>query len=117
MFDFMKLLRYGVAYVFIISGVMKLAQTEITDHFLQLGLPFSEALLYIVAITELLCGICIALSKFVRLATVPLLLIMICAVLITKIPLLHDSFLTFAFQARLDIVMLLILLFLYSNQN
>jgi len=110
-----KLIRYSVAYVFIISGVMKLVNTELANGFLNLGLPYSHILLKVVILLEIGCGVLLLVNKAVNHAVIPLIAIMIAALLLTKFPLLHTGFLTFAFHARLDIVMLALLIILYKR--
>lgn len=113
----MKLIRYAVAYVFIISGLMKLLNAETANHFLSLGLPYPDMMLHLVIMLEIGCGILILLNKCVRTAAIPLIAIMIAAILITKLPILNIGFLPFAFQARLDIVMLVLLSILYKQNR
>ncbi|HYK73135.1 MAG TPA: DoxX family membrane protein [Pseudoneobacillus sp.] len=113
----MNLLRYVVAYVFIISGIMKFVSTELGNHFIHLGLPYPLTVMYVVAIVELICGALILMNKRVKKAAMPLLVIMIAAFLLTKVPLLHTGFFTFAFNARLDVVMLLLLFILYKSHH
>lgn len=110
-----KLIRFAVAYVFITSGVMKLFSTELAQVFLGLGLPFPVVLLYITAFLEIICGFLILFNCSVKTAVIPLIGIMVAAILLTKIPMLHDGILPFAFKARLDFVMLVLLFILYSK--
>ncbi|PLS01809.1 DoxX family protein [Neobacillus cucumis] len=110
-----KLIRYAVAYVFIISGLMKLLSANLAKHFLGLGLPYPHLMLKLVIFLELVCGVLILINKSVKNAVVPLIGIMIVALLLTKVPLMQTSIITFAFQARLDIVMLVLLVYLYKQ--
>lgn len=110
-----SLIRYAVAYVFITSSLMKLMSPDAANHFLGLGLPYPHLMLKLVIFLELGCGILLLVNKSVKNAVVPLIGIMIVALLVTKVPLLHTGFLPFAFQARLDIVMLLLLVYLYKQ--
>ncbi|MEH7121352.1 DoxX family protein [Neobacillus vireti] len=109
-----NLIRYAVAYVFIISGLMKLMSPELANHFLGLGLPYPHLILKLVIFLEMVCGILLLINKSVKHAVVPLIGIMIVALLVTKVPVLQSGFLPFAFQARLDIVMLALLVYLYK---
>jgi putative oxidoreductase len=111
----MKLIRYAVGYVFIISGLMKLMNAGLAGYFMSLGLPYPQMTLYLVALAEIICGGLIILSYYVKHATIPLIVIMIVAILLTKVPILHKGFLAFAFEARLDIVMLVLLFILYNK--
>ncbi|MDF0725834.1 DoxX family protein [Cytobacillus sp. S13-E01] len=112
-----KLIRYIVAYVFITSGLMKLISAELSQYFISLGLPYPTVTLYVIALIEISCGILLVLNKNVKHATLPLILIMIAALLITKVPILHTGLVQFAFSARLDIVMLVLLFILYSRKT
>jgi putative oxidoreductase len=113
----MKLLRYVVAFVYITSGLMKLISVDLQNYFMSLGLPSSLQLMYLVALTEIICGGLLIANKWVRYATTPLIVIMIAAILLTKVPLLHTGLMHFAFNARLDIVMLVLLAILFSNHH
>jgi putative oxidoreductase len=108
-------IRYAVAYVFITSGVMKLFSVELAEVFIGLGLPFPDLLLHVTAFLEIICGILILLNRSVKHAVIPLIGIMIAAIFLTKLPLLNSGLLPFAFKARLDIVMLVLLFTLYSK--
>ncbi|KRG09639.1 DoxX family protein [Lederbergia galactosidilytica] len=110
----LKYLRYVVAYVFIVSGLMKLISSELGDFFIQLGLPFPEITLYVVAFTEIIAGILLLFNIATKLATIPLMAIMIAALIITKIPILSTDFIQFLFEARLDITMFVLLIILYK---
>jgi uncharacterized membrane protein YphA (DoxX/SURF4 family) len=103
-----------VAYVFITSGIMKFISAELGHHFISLGLPYPLYTMYIIAFTEIICGIFIVVNKGVRNAVIPLIIIMIAAILLTKVPILHNGFVQFAFNARLDIVLLILLFILYN---
>lgn len=110
-----SLIRYAVAFVFITSGVMKLFSTELAQVFIGLGLPFPDILLYVTAFLEIFCGLLILVNRSVKNAVIPLIGIMIAAIFLTKFPLLNSGILQFAFKARLDIVMLVLLYILYSK--
>ncbi|MGG1397882.1 DoxX family protein [Bacillus salipaludis] len=116
-FTTFKLIRYAVAYVFITSGFMKLLNANLANHFIGLGLPYPYILLNTVILLEIVCGILIMLNKSVRNAVIPLIAIMIAAIILTKVPTVHTSILQFAFNARLDIVMLILLIVLYNRNS
>ena len=67
-----KLIRMTVAYVFITSALMKLMGTELTNHFLGLGLPYPHMMLKLVILIEIVCGILLLVNKAVKNAVVPL---------------------------------------------
>lgn len=67
---------------------------------------------------EILCGVLILIGLLTRLASIPLLIIMITAFITTKRPLfLSEGFLSFAHEYRIDFAMtlLLILLIIYGG--
>lgn len=115
--DTLRLLRFVVAYVFITSGLMKFLSVELSNYFISLGFPYPVLFKNVVAIVEIACGVLIFLNKRVKYSTIPLIIIMIGALLTTKVPLLQGSFMNFAFQARLDIVILVLLAILYQNYH
>ncbi|XKE82386.1 DoxX family protein [Oceanobacillus kapialis] len=107
---------YAIGFVFIVSGIMKLMVSDFRGMFASMGLPFPEATLFLVAIVELGCGILIAGRLYIRLAVPPLLLIMFGALYFSKLPILFNKgILSFAFEARLDIVMLILLLLVWQH--
>lgn len=96
---------------------MKLISADIQNYFLSLELPYPHQVMYLVAFVELICGVLILVNKGVKKATIPLIIIMIGAFLITKVPVLHSGFMPFAFNARLDIIMLVLLFILHSHNT
>lgn len=110
-----NLIRYAVAYVFITSGVLKLISVELAQTFIRLGLPYPDLMLYVVAFLEIICGILIVMNRNVKNAVIPLIGIMIAAILLTKLPTIHTGILQFAFNVRLDIVMIVLLFILYKK--
>lgn len=112
----LKWLFFAVGYVFITSGLMKLVVPDFRGVFTGLGLPFPELALWLVAIVEIACGMLIAGRMYVRQAALPLIVIMIVAILMTKLPMLtRAGFLAFAFEARLDIVMIVLLVIIWRS--
>ncbi|SDJ76829.1 DoxX family protein [Sediminibacillus albus] len=111
----LQLIRYGVAYVFIISGLLKLLDPGFTTVFAQIGFPSPATAVLLIALTEIICGGFILFQFYVKRAAIPLLVIMIGALLLTKVPALHSGFFQFAFDARLDIIMIIMLAVLWRN--
>jgi|SRR5690625_413379 len=110
--------RYAVGYVFISSGIVKLLVPTFKQFFLSLGIPFPYTTLFLVAIIEITCGALIIAKMYLKNATLPLIVIMIGALSIAKFPvLLKDGLLSFVFESRLDIVMLILLIILWKNSN
>lgn len=105
---------YAAGYVFITSGIMKLVVPSFKGMFAGLGLPFPDTTLFLVAILEVSCGMLIAGRMYIKQAAPPLIVIMIGAILITKIPIISSKgLLSFAFEARLDIVVLTLLILIW----
>ena len=103
--------RYAIGYVFITSSIMKLLISDFKMMFANYGIPFPATTLFIVAILEIGCGALIIANMHIKKATVPLIIIMIGALYLTKVPiLLKQGMLQFAFDARLDMIMLILLL-------
>src|SRR5690625_6992907 len=81
--------------------------------FLHLGLPFPYMTLFLVAMIEIACGALVIARMYVKYATIPLIVIMIGALVIVKLPLLiKEGILSFVFESRLDFVTLILLIFL-----
>ncbi|WP_200411034.1 DoxX family protein [Virgibacillus salexigens] len=113
---FLPWVCYAIGFVFIISGMMKLVVSDFKVTFSQLGIPFPESTLFLLAILEIACGILIAGRMYIKLAIPPLILVMFGALYLTKLPiLLNQGLLSFLFEARLDIVMLILLLLIWDR--
>jgi putative oxidoreductase len=109
---------YAIGFVFITSGMIKLVISDFKTTFTQLGMPFPEVTLFLIAIIEVACGILVAGRIYLKIAVAPLILIMLGALYVTKLPiLLHKGLLLFLFEARLDIVMLILLLIAWSKHK
>ena len=80
--------------VFFPEGIQKLIFPDIlgAGRFANIGIPFPEAMGPFVGVVETLCGALITLGLFTRLAAIPLIVIMVVAIVSTKIPILlgHD---------------------------
>jgi len=88
------LVRIMLAGVFIPEGWQKLIFPDIlgAGRFAGIGIPWPEVMGPLVGWFELVCGLLLLMGLFTRLAAVPLMVIMIVAILSTKIPILlgHD---------------------------
>ncbi len=82
-------LMVGVA-VFFPEGIQKLIFPDIlgAGRFEKIGIPFPELMGPFVGIVELVCGALITLGLLTRLAALPLVIIMIVAIISTKVPIL-----------------------------
>ncbi|WP_170848278.1 DoxX family membrane protein [Lentibacillus halodurans] len=117
MINMSKWICYAVGYVFLTSGILKLVVSDFKATFMSVGLPFPETTLFLVAITEIACSAFILGRLYVKQAVALLILIILGAIFLTKLPILmNQGFLQFAFEARLDIVMLILLLLLWQHR-
>ena len=109
--------------VFFPEGIQKLAFPDIlgAGRFTNIGIPYPNLMGPFVGMVETICGALIILGLFTKLASIPLIVIMIVAIVSTKIPILlgHDlwifhlpkisryGFWSMAHEARADFDMLL----------
>jgi putative oxidoreductase len=109
--------------VFFPEGIQKLAFPDIlgAGRFANIGIPYPELMGPFVGVVEMICGALIILGLLTRLAAIPLIIIMVVAIVSTKIPILlgHDfwifhlaklpryGFWTMMHEARADFDMLL----------
>jgi putative oxidoreductase len=115
--------------VFLPEGIQKLMFPDIlgAGRFARIGIPFPDLMGPFVGVVETICGSLIILGLFTRLAAVPLIIIMIVALISTKLPILfgHDvwmfhlaadikrtGFWSMMHEARADLTMLLGCLYL-----
>jgi putative oxidoreductase len=109
------LIRLMVGAVFLSEGLQKYLDPDRlgVGRFMKIGLPVPELSAPLVGGFELICGALILAGLFTRLASVPLIVIMLVAIISTKIPiLLEKGFWAMAHEARTDWSMLLGSLFL-----
>ncbi|MGY3715709.1 DoxX family protein [Sutcliffiella cohnii] len=111
------LIRYVVAFVFIVSGLMKLTQPHMLTTFSEIGIPFPYYMMYVLALLEVILGLLISINKWVLNATLPLIIIMITALAFTKLPVISNGIIPFLFQSRLDLTILILLFVLYRSSN
>jgi putative oxidoreductase len=76
--------------VFFPEGIQKLAFPDIlgAGRFTRIGIPWPELMGPFVGVVELVCGALIIVGLLTRLAAVPLIVVMIVAIISTKIPIL-----------------------------
>lgn len=88
------LIRLLVSFVFLPEGIQKLIFPTLlgSGRFAQIGIPYPDVMGPFVGITEITCGLLILLGLATRFAAIPLIIIMIVAIIATKIPILlgHD---------------------------
>ena len=114
--------RLIVGLVFLSEGVQKfiLPDTGGAARFAKIGFENPEFWASFTGAFEIICGILILIGLITRLASIPLLIIMLVAFITTKYPLLiNKGFLVMAHDYRTDYAMTLLLLFLiyYGGGN
>ena len=110
--------------VFLPEGIQKLIYPDVlgAGRFAKIGIPFPDAMGPFVGVVETVCGLLIILGLLTRLAAIPLIIVMIVALISTKLPILlgHDvwmfhlaqdikrtGFWSMMHEARADLTMLL----------
>lgn len=104
------LIRIIVGSVFLSEGIQKFLfpATRGVGRFIHIGLPAPEFFGYFVPSFEVVCGLLILFGLLTRLASIPLIIIMLVAIISTKIPILiEQGFWEMAHAARTDWAMLL----------
>ena len=116
------LVRLTVGLIFLAEGIQKFLFPELlgTGRFTTIGFSHPAFWAYFTGTFEIICGTLIILGFITRLASVPLIIIMITAFITTKIPiLLHKGVWPWAHEYRTDFAMTLLLfyLFIYGSGN
>jgi len=109
------LIRILVGWVFVSEGIQKFlfpAQLGV-GRFEKIGIPSPHFMAPFVGTVEIVCGTLLLVGLFTRLATVPLLAVILVAITTTKIPMIAKSGMwSMLHEARADFSMLLGLVFL-----
>lgn len=84
------LIRLMLAGVFVTEGYLKLVEPAWlgAGRFAKIGIPAPELMGPLVGWTELICGLLLGVGLLGRIATIPLIVVMIVAIVSTKIPIL-----------------------------
>jgi uncharacterized membrane protein YphA (DoxX/SURF4 family) len=109
------IIRLIVGLVFLSEGIQKFLfpDTLGAGRFLKIGLPFSDFLGTFVGSFEIICGILILIGLITRLASIPIIIIMLVALATTKSEVLaNEGFWKMLHGSRTDWAMLLGALFL-----
>jgi putative oxidoreductase len=120
------MIRLLVGWVFLVEGILKfrLPQELGVGRFTNIGIPFPQLMAPFVGGVEIVCGSLVMIGLFTRLASIPLLIDIIVAILSTKVPILlgygfwrfslpnlkHYGILSMLHESRTDFSMLLGLL-------
>lgn len=112
-------LRIIVGYVFLLEGSLKfILHDSRALYFETLGLPFPAITLLLVGIVEIVCGSLVLFNLQVRKAVIPLIIIMVMAIVLTKLPILLDSGLfSFAHESKLDIILAVLMILLFKSRK
>ena len=108
-------IRIMVGAIFLFEGLQKFLYPDLrgAGFFEDIGIPFPEFMSYSVAFFEVTCGLLILAGLLTRLASIPLIFIMITAIFTTKIPILMDEgFWLMAYLSKTDFAMFFGCLFL-----
>jgi putative oxidoreductase len=85
--------RLSVGLLFLSTGWGKVHSLDkVTAFFVKLGIPAPGLNAVVVGYSELICGALLVLGLFTRLATLPLLVSMVVAILTAKLPDIHGLF-------------------------
>jgi len=107
--------RIIVGLVFLSEGIQKFLFPETTGagRFEKIGFSDPEFTAAFVGSFEIVCGMLVLMGTFIRFAAIPLFIIMVTAIVTTKIPILVEKgFWPMAHEARTDFAMTLLIIFL-----
>lgn len=103
-------IRLMVGLVFLSEGIQKFVYPDErgVGRFIKIGLPEAELLANFVAVFEIVCGTLIVLGLLTRFAVIPTIIIMLVAIITTKMPILAEACVwQMAHEARTDFSMLM----------
>jgi putative oxidoreductase len=109
------LIRLIVGFVFLTEGIQKFLFPDLlgVGRFAKIGFSDPAFWAEITGTFEIVCGLFVILGLLIRLASIPLLIIMITAFVTTKWPLLiSKGFWPFAHEYRTDFAMTLLLIYI-----
>jgi uncharacterized membrane protein YphA (DoxX/SURF4 family) len=109
------LIRLAVGLIFLTEGVQKYLFPELlgTGRFLNIGFSHPAFWAYFTGTFEIVCGLLIVIGLLTRMASIPLLIVMITAFVTTKWPLLvNKGVWPWAHEYRTDFAMTLLLIYL-----
>lgn len=104
------IIRMMVGVIFLSEGIQKLIYPALrgSGRFEKIGLPEAEIMGFFVGGVELACGLFVIVGLYTRIAAIVLMIIMLMAITITKIPLFqNEGFWEGMHQIRTDLAMLL----------
>jgi putative oxidoreductase len=112
------LIRVAVGLIFATQGILKYIDPHMgVLRFLRIGFPMPDFTAHFVGAFEIVCGLLVLTGLLTRLASVPLLIVILTAIATTKIPELFHPAQGFWFMvsdARTDFAMTMCLLYLIA---
>ena len=109
-------IRLAVGLIFFTQGILKYIDPSMGIlRFAKIGFPFPDVTAHVVGTFEIACGFLVSIGLFTRFASIPLLIVIVTAIVSTKIPELsrpNQGFWFTVSDARTDFAMTLSLLFL-----
>ena len=110
--------RLAVGLIFLTQGILKYIDPHMgVLRFAKIGFPYADVTAHFVGTFEIACGLLVLLGLFTRLASIPLLIVILTAIATTKIPELwlpNQGFWFMVSDARTDFAMTMSLLLLAS---
>jgi putative oxidoreductase len=117
--DYVIFVRIAVGLIFFTQGILKFIDPHMgVLRFTKIGFPYPDFTAHFVGAFEIICELLVLIGVFTRLASIPLLVIILTAIATTKIPELWRPAQGFWFMvsdARTDFAMTMCLLFLIST--
>jgi len=111
-------IRMAVGPIFLTQGLLKYIDPHMgVLRFAKIGFPHPGFTAYFVGAFEIACGLSVLVGMFTRIASIPLLIVILTAIATTKIPELfrpNQGFWFMISDARTDFAMTMSLLFLIS---
>ncbi|PWT73071.1 MAG: DoxX family protein [Bacteroidetes bacterium] len=112
--------RLVVGLIFLSEGIQKyIFPNDLgAGRFVKIGIGHASFWAYFTGAFEIICGTMILFGIYVRIAAIPLFIIMIVAFFTTKLPLLmKQGFWAFAHEYRLDFALTLLLIYLIISRR
>ena len=116
------IIRLTTGLIFLSEGLQKYLTPDVAGvgRFAKIGFSNPSFWAYFTGSFEIVCGLLVLVGLLTRLASIPLLIVMIVAFVTTKVPILSEKgFWPFAHEYRTDFAMTLLLIYLlvYGGGN
>lgn len=111
-------IRVAVGLIFFTQGILKFIDPHMgVMRFTRIGFPMPDLMAHFVGTVEIVCGLLVLVGMLTKLASIPLLIVILTAIATTKIPELfhpNQGFWFIVSDARTDFAMTMSLLFLIN---